>query len=203
MAIRAGFQGIGLIVHRAALAGRVLDQLAGASLPGAEVVITDAPPAFWARTNALKQGRPSAQPERVIADGNGFFHFDDLPAGAYALSATLPGGGTRYAAAAIGNATVAAQGTATVDLALTPTALTGVVMADAPAGPLALARVRLVDTSESTFTADDGSYTLSPVEQGSNRTLEFSAQRYGTAKQSVTLMQGKTTAASMVTLVHT
>jgi hypothetical protein len=116
------------------------------------------------------------------------------------LRAVLPG--TRYAAAT-GTATVAASGATALDLALAPTALTGVVQASAPAGPLAMARVRVVDSGEVAYTIADGTYMLSPLEPGTNRQIEITAQRYVAATIAVTLAAGQTTTAPPITLTHT
>jgi hypothetical protein len=203
MPLPAGFQGIGLIVHRAAIAGRVLDGLARSPLAGATVTITSGPKAFMDRVAALKQGRPDATPDRVLTSRDGFFRWLDLPAGAYALGASLPGAGTRYAAVVTGNVQVVAQGPcAMIDLTLAPTTLVGVIQRSSPAGPLPLARVRFIDSGESSFSDASGAFTLSPVEAGAGRTLELSAQGFVTAKLAVTLTSGSTTTAAAVTLVN-
>lgn len=194
-----GFLSIGAIAHRAALVGRAIDRLARAPLVGVEVTITDGPAEWLARVAALRLGRPSARPERRITDAAGFVHWLDLPAGAYTLSAAVPG--TRYAsAAATVNVNIAAP--ARAELALAPTAVTGLVASDVLAGPLGMARVRFADSGEVTYTAADGSFTLSPVEAGANRALEVSAQNYVAKIQPVTLPIGQVTTAVTITLAH-
>jgi hypothetical protein len=197
---RPGFQAIDLITHRAAIVGRAIDQRTQASLVGVAVVITGGPPAWSARLTALQQGQPGARPDRVISAANGFFRWLDLPVGVYSLNAALPG--TRYATAT-GSATVVTTGPVSVDLALAPTTLIGTINATgSPAGPLANARVRFADSDGATYTAIDGSFTLSPIEAGTNRVLEVSAQNYVTTTRPVTLSQGQTTTASIITLNH-
>jgi hypothetical protein len=200
MAISPPFLTIDKISHRAALVGRVLDPLSQRVIAGAQVVITSGPAAWTEKLAALQSGRPSLRPDVAVSDSFGFYRYLDLPEGAYALSATIPGAGTRYAASVTGNATVVLTAAVTLDFAFAPTAVTGLVKASAPAGPLPLARVRVVDSGEITHTASDGTYTLSPVEAGTNRVIEFSAQRYVTASLQVTVAQGTTTTASTVTI---
>ena len=192
---RPGFLAIDRITHAASIAGHVSD--GSSPLAGVEVVITDGPTAWKSRLAALLQGRPIARPDRALSDLNGFFGWIDLPAGIYQLKASLAG--SRYAAATA-SATVGAT-LATVDLALAPTALTGTVSANVPGGPLAMARVRFVDSGESTYTSAGGTFTIAPVEAGTNRSVEVSAQRYVTATMQVTLQQGQSTT-SAITLTH-
>lgn len=196
---RPDFLELDRIVHRAALVGRVLDDLARTPLVGVEVTIESGPAEWKARLDALRSGQPRRRPERSVTDVSGGFKYLDLPPGVYALRAVLPG--TRYAAAT-GTATVTASSASGLDLALTPTALTGVVKASAPAGPLAMARVRVVDSGEVAYTIADGSYTLSPLEPGTNRRIEITAQRYAAATMAVTLAAGQTTTAPPITLTH-
>ena len=197
---RAGFQAINLITHRAAIVGRAIDQRRQTSLAGVAVTITAGPPAWTARLAVLQQGQPGARPDRTISDARGVFRWLDLPAGAYTLSAALPG--TRYAAAT-GSATVITTGPVNVELALVPTTVTGTInTAGPPVGPLANARVRFPDSEDATYAAADGSFTLSAVEAGTNRALEVSAQNHVTTTRTVTLSQGQVITASTITLNH-
>lgn len=198
--VPSGFLSLEQIGHRAALVGRTLDGLAQTPLQGVVVTILSGPPTWTARLNALRSGQPRRMPERSVTDPNGFFRYLDLPPGDYELGAVLAG--TRYAPAT-GSATVVMTGATRVDLALVPTALTGVVSSSAPAGPLAMARMRVVDSGEVAYTAADGSYTLSPLEPGTNRRIEISAQRHVTVTMTVTLAAGQTTTALPITLTHT
>lgn len=196
---RPGFQPIEKIIHRVALVGRTVDKRTLTPLAGVVVTITSGPPAWVARVAALQQGRPAARPDQKIADAGGFFRWLDLPAGAYALSASLPG--TRYAAAA-GSLTLVSTAVGTLELQLAPTTVSGIVKAGSPAIPLAMARVRFADSDDVGYTAADGSYTLSPIEAGTDRALEVSAQNFITATQAVTLSQGQITTAVTITLTH-
>ncbi len=196
---RPGFQPIDKITHRAALVGRTIDKRALTPLAGVVVTITSGPPGWLARVAALQQGQPAARPDQKITDAGGSFRWLDLPAGAYTLSASLPG--TRYAAAT-GSLTLVSTAVGTLELQLAPTAVSGIVKAGSPATPLAMARVRFADSDDVGYTAADGSYTLSPIEAGTNRALEVSAQNFITTTQAVTLSQGQTTTAVIITLTH-
>ncbi len=199
MALRPGFLVIDPIRHRAALVGRVIDQLTQGPLANAIVEITDAPAAFKARRAALNQGRRDARPDVIATGDGGLFRWLDLPAGTYTLRASLAD--TRYAVATI-TATVVSDAPVFTDLALAPTTLTGSVLADNPVGPLGMARIRVRDSGEITFTAGDGSFTLSPVEPGATRVIELSARRYVTATRTVALQRGQTTTIPAITLLH-
>jgi hypothetical protein len=199
MPLLPGFLSIDPITHRAALVGHVLDQLDRRPLPEVTVEIIDAPAAYQARLATLRQGRPSARPDRLVTDDHGLFRWLDLPVGAYTLRTSLSG--TRYAIATT-TASVVASTAASAEILLAPTAVTGTVRADTPAGPLAMVRVRMLDSGEVTFSAADGSFTLSPLEPGAARVIELSAQRYFTAKQTVKLQQGQITTTPAITLLH-
>lgn len=199
MPLPPGFLSIGPITHRAALVGRVLDQLDQRPLPDVTVEIINAPAAYKSRLATLRQGRPLARPDRLVTDRNGWFCWLDLPAGSYALRASLSD--PRYAIATA-TASVVANAPASVDLLLVPTAVTGSVSADRPAGPLAMVAVRMLGSGEVTFTAADGSFTLSPVEPGASRVIELSAQGYVAATRTATLPQGQTTTLPAIILLH-
>ena len=199
MPLPPGFLSIDPIAHRAALVGRVIDKLDQSPLPGVTVEIIDAPAAYKSRLATLRQGRPSARPDRLATDDNGLFRWLDLPVGTYTLRASLSG--ARYAVATT-TASVVANAAASTELPLAPTAVTGSVSADKPAGPLAMVRVRMLDSGEVTYAAADGSFVLSPVEPGAARVIELSAQRYITATRTVGLQQGQTTTAPAITLLH-
>ena len=199
MSLPPGFLAIGPIAHRAALVGRVIDKLGQGPLPGVSVEITDSPPAYRTWLATLRQGRPGARPDRIATDGDGRFRWIDLPAGSYTLRASAPD--PRYADATA-TASVVVNAAASVEIALDPTALAGRVNADNPAGPLAMVRVRMRDSGEVTFTAGDGSFTLSPVEPGATRVIELSAQRYVTVTRTVSLQRGQTTTVPTIILSH-
>jgi hypothetical protein len=106
------------------------------------------------------------RPDRVLSAADGRFLLVDLPAGRYSLVATLPDGGTRYgeahATARVSNDTPEVS---SVDLALPPTTLAGTVKGPGSA-PVALARVTVEGSGESTLTDDSGAFTLAGLETG-------------------------------------
>ena len=199
MATPPGMLPIDPITHRAALVGRVIDKLDQRVLPGVTVTISTAPAAYMSWLEALRQGRPGAAPDRLVTDRNGAFRWLDLPVGAYTLLASLAD--PRYAPANW-TVSVTAGAVAPADILLAPTAITGTVSAGNPSGPLAMVRVRMLDSGEVTFTAADGSFTLSPVEPGAARVVELSARGYVTTTLSVTLQSGQTTTTPAITLSH-
>jgi hypothetical protein len=62
--------------------------------------------------------------------------------------------------------------------------------------------VRIVDSGEFAYTTANGSYTLSPLEPGTNRRIEISAQRYAAVIITVTLSAGQTTTRPTITLSY-
>lgn len=194
----ASFIALERIRHRAALVGRVVDALSGQPMPQAEVRLAGGPPVWKERVAAMALVGGRAL-DATTADAEGFFKFIDLPAGAYQVTARV--GGKRYAAATLPASVTVADATV-LELPLAPTALTGVVRANTPAGPLAMARVRALGSGESTYTDANGAFTLSPLEPGTDRRFEVSAQRYVTAMHTVSLPAGQTTTAPSITLVQ-
>ncbi len=95
-----------VVSHHVAIAGRVSDRQTGKPVPGARVTITG-PADFTARLalQAQQHGdrweRMAERPDRTRAAADGHFHFIDLPAGSYALTAALPAAGSRYGEVAI------------------------------------------------------------------------------------------------------
>jgi hypothetical protein len=82
------------------IVGQTVDGTTGASVSGAVVSISHAPPASGVVVAAASAG-PNTGPTRVISDGTGRFVFHDLAAGSYTLTASKPG----YADAAFGRRT--------------------------------------------------------------------------------------------------
>jgi hypothetical protein len=197
-----------VVSHRAAIAGRVTEATSGKPLPGARVEITAAPPAFAARL-ALQAKAGGAgwaalaeRPDRTLAALDGHFHFLDLPAGTYTLTATLPGGGSRYGqATGPVTLTLDPQGKVifkTIDLALQATVIQGkVVDGDAKAVPMA--EVRLRGSAERTYSDAQGKYTLAGLEAGS-RELVVSARGFANKTQTVALAQPGAVADVQITL---
>ncbi len=183
-----------VVRHQVAIAGRITDQRTGKPLPGARVTITG-PPAFTARLalQAQQYGdrweRMSERPDRTRAAADGHFHFLDLPAGPYTLTAVLPDAGSRYGPRTIAVEVARAEGgelaLVAADLALPSTSVTGrIVQSDDAA--VAMAEVRIRGSGERTFSRGDGKYLLSALETGT-RTLLASARGYQQATQIVEL----------------
>lgn len=197
-----------IVRHRAAIAGRVTEAASGKPLPGARVEITAAPPVFQSRLALQAQaggaGWPALaeRPDRTRAALDGHFHFLDLPAGAYTLTATLPGGGSRYGQAS-GQVTLTLDGQGkvalkTVDLAVPATAIRGKVV-DGDSNAVPMAQVLLRGSGESTYSDAQGKYALAGLETGA-RQLVISARGFAPKTQAVTLAEPGAVADIQVTL---
>jgi len=195
-----------VVRHRVAIAGRIADALSGQRLAGVRVEITGAPAAFTSLIALRAKGAGALwatlaeRPDRTLTARDGHYHFLDLPAGAYVLSASLPEAGSRYGAAtlpltlvadSLGNV-VLTQG----DMALPPTAVNGKVSGPAP-GSLAvpMAELSVGGSGERTWTDAQGGYLLSAIEAGS-RVVLAAARGFNATSQTVTLAQ----AGAVVTL---
>jgi Carboxypeptidase regulatory-like domain len=182
-----------IVRHRVAIAGRVTDAQTGRTIGGAQVRITTAPAAFtaWLAMRAIQGGARWVamveRPDQTRTAADGHFHFLDLPAGQYTLTASLPGLGSRYGTAekqamvsrdAQGNITMAAA-----DIALPPTTLKGEIT-DQDGDRVALVEVRLKGSGERAFSDAQGRYMLAGLEAGQHTVL-VSAQGYRPASRTV------------------
>ncbi|MCP4514516.1 MAG: carboxypeptidase regulatory-like domain-containing protein, partial [Delftia sp.] len=90
------------IRHQAAIAGRVSDAQTGAAIAGSQVVISAGPETFQkglalkARQYGESWDSLPERPDRAYTAADGYYRFINLPPGDYALTALLPGSGTRY-----------------------------------------------------------------------------------------------------------
>jgi carboxypeptidase family protein len=194
------FLRLGPIRQQVSIGGRVTDAQTGRALGGAQVEITAAPADFssWLRIRARQHGEHwdamASRPDRTRAGLDGHFHFCDLPRGQYTLTASLPGGGTRYGTSEVA-VTVSSPDVpaalAVADLALSPTRLEGRVTAAAGQSPLLLAEVRVDGSGEQTFTDAGGNYHLVALEVGT-RTVVVSAQGYASRTATVQLQPAGT-----------
>jgi protocatechuate 3,4-dioxygenase beta subunit len=151
--------------HKARIAGRVTDAQTGKPLAGARVAIANGAETFTAT--------------------DGFFRFLDLPAGNYTITASLPGAGSRYAAA---SKPVALGGTlATVDLALPATTVKGKVK-DGSGQAVRMAEVRVQGSNEKAWSDAQGNYVLAGVEAGT-RKVAVAARGFEKVSATVTLAQ--------------
>ncbi|HZF08729.1 MAG TPA: carboxypeptidase-like regulatory domain-containing protein [Thermoanaerobaculia bacterium] len=196
-----------IVRHRVAIAGRIADALSGRLLAGARVEITGAPAAFLnlVALRAIAAGTAGSlwaamaeRPDRTRTARDGHFHFLDLPAGAYTLTASLPDAGSRYGTATLPLTLVAdSLGNvvrAQADMTLPPTAVKGKVSGPASAA-VPMAELAVGGSGERTWTDAQGGYLLSAIEAGS-RVVLATARGFNTNSQPVTLAQ----AGAVVTL---
>jgi len=179
--------------RRVSVAGRVTDALTGGSIAGATVLIVTAPKEFTAwlaiRSTELASrgvGR-LGMPDAAVTGPDGWFHFDGLPDGKYAVEASLPSAGTRYGTArkkvTVKRVPDAPSTAADASLALAPTAITGVVR-DAAGAAVPMAEIRIRGSGEKALSDAQGRYTLSAIERGTRIVL---ASARGLAPASVTV----------------
>jgi hypothetical protein len=187
--------------HQVAIAGSVINAQTGAAIGRARVEITAAPDAFadWLALLAVQYGGRWAamgeRPDRTHTAVDGHFHFMDLPDGDYALTASLPGSGTRYATAQA-QATVTRDGKGNLtmvaaDMTVPSTALTGLVTDQGSGEAVLMAQVRMEGSGERAFSDREGRYLLAGLEAG-KRTVVVSAPGYSTVTRTVQLSQGET-----------
>lgn len=188
--------------HQVAIAGRVTDAQTGRALAGAQVAITAAPAAFttWLQLKAkqyeARWDTMVERPDRTRTATDGHFHFIDLPAGQYTLTASLPGSGSRYGTADVKARVSLSRSrsdpdkitSATADIALPPTTLKGQVTAADAKQPLLLAEVRIQGSGERSFSDAQGNYLLVGLEVGT-RTVQVSARGYKANSTTVQLSQ--------------
>jgi hypothetical protein len=161
------------------------------------VEITSAPAAFLSLLALRARGAGdlwaalAERPDRTRTARDGHYHFLDLPAGAYTLTATFPAAGSRYGAATL-PLTLVADSLGTVllakgDLALPPTAVQGKVNGlSSLAGGVPMAEISVGGSGERTWSDAQGAYRLSGIEAGA-RTLLVSARGFAPKSQAVTL----------------
>ena len=172
------------IIHRASICGYVRDAETNATIAGATVEIVG--------RNAQTRSRD-----------DGFYHFLDVPDGAYTLHAAAPMLGSRYADVTVANVVVASQadGRPSFDprgnLNLPPTRLSGHVQRSGTLAPIARAEVRLRAAGVRTLSDDLGHYVLSPAQAG-EQTVQVSAPGFAAGSQRVALTAGQSTTADFV-----
>jgi hypothetical protein len=188
------------IRHQVAILGRVTDAQTRQPVAGARVTITAGPPEFLDRLKLLadvaRQDRAQAgrQPDfgqadrsrvdQAVARPDGHYHYLNLPAGTYTVSATAPAAGTRYGSSPAVQVTVAADAQGkitpgTADLALPPTGVKGKIttQVNAVSTSLSMAEVRVHGSGERVYTNSNGEYLLLGLETG-KRTVRFGARNY-------------------------
>jgi hypothetical protein len=184
-----------IVRHRVAIAGRLSDLETGKPIRRGRVEITEAPAEFASGLDlkARQAGERwlvlGERPDRKATAADGHFHFLDLPAGDYTLTASLPGAGSRYGTATAA-ATVALDAEdrfvlATADMDLPPTTVKGQLRGPpggnphnpTPGEPVVMAEVRIRGSGERAFSDSEGNYRLSGLEKG-QRTVLFTARGY-------------------------
>jgi hypothetical protein len=198
-----------IIRHQAAITGRVTEAHTGRAVRGAQVRITAAPEPFttWLGLRAIQYGPRweslVERPDQTRTAPDGHFHFLDLPAGSYTLTAALPAASSRYGTAQVqvvvshdveGNIDMVAA-----DITLPSTTLRGQVT-DQDADPVAMAEVRVQGSGEHTFSDGQGQYRLTGLEVG-GRTITISAAGYQPAARPVQLSSAGTVQLLNVVLV--
>ncbi len=185
------------IRHQAAIAGRVTDARTGKAIGGARVEITAAPPEFTARLDILARGvgprwtDMAERPDRVRTMVDGHYHFLNLPAGAYTLTASQPDLGSRrgvgeaHAAVSIDDAGVITM--AEVDVALSATTIEGRISRQT-GEPVKMAEMLVTGSGERAFSDDDGLCRLAGVEKGT-RTVCVGADGFESVTTTVTLSE--------------
>ena len=174
--------------RQAAIAGRVRDIQTGQTLAGIQVAITAAPAQFtaWLELKAMQYGdgwmAMSERSDRTRTAADGHFHFLDLPAGQYTLTASWPSGGSRYGIAQT-VASVSRDTTGSItnrsitDLALPLTTLKGQVTGADTKEAVFLAEVLIQGSGERAFSDAQGNYLLAGLEAGT-RAVQISARGY-------------------------
>lgn len=192
--------------HRVALAGLVVDAVAGKPIAGARVEITSKPAAYEKKlamieANLSKLGQKLEMPDATRTRPDGLFYFLDLPEGDYKLVAFVPNQSIRARSAhrkgqdtfqargdkRYGKAQVDAKVTYRPDalrklpvLRLQPTGVMGRVMTSANKGAVLMAEVRMKGSGERTFTDGQGQYVLTGIQpnERAERILQVRARGY-------------------------
>jgi hypothetical protein len=125
----------------------------------------------------------------AVSARDGFFHFLDLPAGQYTLSASLPDSGTRYGTATA-QITLSADGQGNVslgtsDLALPATTVQGRIKS-APNAGVWMAEVRVQGSGERAWSDAQGNYVIPGIEAGTRKLL-VTARGFRQKSETVTL----------------
>jgi hypothetical protein len=110
-------------------------------------------------------------PDVAVTTRDGWFHFDGLPDGKYALDVAVPAAGSRYGAARVSVKVKRGDGPPTpadASAALAPTTVRGRVV-DGDGAPVVMAELRVQGSGEKTWSDADGRYRLMALERGTRR----------------------------------
>jgi Carboxypeptidase regulatory-like domain len=185
--------------HKIAIAGRVLDAATNKPLSGADVLLLAVPDAVTQRLKIMasvygrKWERMPDRPDRTRSRPDGLFYFLDLPDGDYTLQISLPSSGKRFGKLEM-PAKVSRDAAGNVKFvllrcALPPTLVKGKVTGPGQEAGVPLARIRVRGSGERAFTDAQGEYMVAGIEPGKKRTLQVSAQGYGTKSKEVALLE--------------
>jgi len=157
----------------AVVGGRVRDKISGHALEGVVVKLGETEGAFA---------------DETVTRSNGLFHFVKVPLGRYALTAAMPGAGTRRSPAKTELIVEAEEESKParvfVDVLLGTTAVRGFV--GNANGPVVMAQVRVKGSGERTFTDREGRYRIDGLEAG-RRTVQVTAPGFKKSSKPVTL----------------
>lgn len=154
-----------------AIAGKVLEGESNLKISGAKVEIIEMPEKFSTIVSlkALQYGsqweKMSERPDRKITASDGSFYFVDLLTGDYKLKASVPGSGTRYKngeqKVTVSSPINGVIPTSIKDIVLEPTGIKGKITDKAdPNKAILNAKVQIQDSSEITFSDQEGNYRL-------------------------------------------
>lgn len=166
-----------VIRHRAAICGNVTDTHTGTPLAGVTIEIVG---------TALKT--------KTRADG--FYYFQDLSNGTYALKADATALGSLYGTKTINNVVVSSDTSgrpifdAKGNIDLSSPRLSGVVKRSDNQLPIAYADVYLRASNKRTKCSKTGQYVLSEVEAGT-QTIVVSATGFDSVSRSISLIAGQ------------
>ena len=151
--------------RQVSIAGRISNAQTEKAIAGAWVEIITMPAKF-ARRCQLKSLKYSAweqmveRIDRTLTASDGFFYFADLPEGDYTLRVSIPGMGNRYHIKEVSTTVSSSDKDKQVlQIALTPTTIKGKIT-NLNNQPVAMARVQLADSLESTLSDSEGNYLL-------------------------------------------
>ena len=151
--------------RQVSIAGRISNAQTEKAIAGAWVEIITMPAKF-ARRCQLKSLKYSAweqmveRIDRTLTASDGFFYFADLIEGDYTLRVSVPGMATRYNVREVSTTVSDSDKDKQVlQIALTPTTIKGKIT-NSDNQPVAMARVQLADSLESTLSDSEGNYLL-------------------------------------------
>jgi len=185
------------ISHKVSVAGVVTNSRTGKPVSKARVRITTYPAAFksFLALRAVQYGNAWDQmperPDRTITDENGHYHFMDLPAGKYKITAKLGERNTRYGESSrevdVSDNTAENFKYSVADIQLPSNSVSGTVTDKDSGQPIVLAEIRVCGSGEACLSNNKGEYSLSGFEASSKRDIQVSARGYKPESQNINL----------------